>query len=83
MTFAVVREPVALDVATGFLVDDPSGLRDLFEAVDALAEEPRPPHAFPLGTSGLHRLRMGRYRVVYEIDDASGTVKVRHLGRRA
>ena len=83
MTFAVVWEPVALDVATRFLVDDPEGLRDLFEAVDALADEPRPPHAFPLGTSGLDRLRVGRYRVVYEVDEASGTVKVRHVGRRA
>jgi mRNA interferase RelE/StbE len=83
VTFAVVWEPVALDVATRFLVDDPEGLRDLFEAVDALADEPRPPHAFPLGTSGLHRLRVGRYRVVYEVDEAPGTVKVRHVGRRA
>ena len=83
MTFTVVWEPVAIDVAAGFLADDPAGLRDLFEAIDALAYQPRPPQAFPLGTSGHHRLRVGRYRAVYEIDEALGTVKVRHVGRRA
>ena len=56
MTPAVVWEPVAVDLATRFLADDPEGLRNLFEAVDALADEPRPPQAFPLGTSGLYRL---------------------------
>jgi mRNA interferase RelE/StbE len=83
VTFTVVWEPVAVDVAIRFLADDPEGLRQLFKAVDALADEPRPPQAFPLGTSRLHRLRVARYRAVYEIDEASQTVKVRHVGRRA
>jgi len=50
--------------------------------VDTLADQPRPAEAFPLGTSGLYRLRIGRYRVVYEIDDIAEVVKVRHVGRR-
>jgi mRNA interferase RelE/StbE len=83
VSFAVVWEPDAINLATGFLADDPEGLRTLFEAVDALMEEPRPPQAFPFGTSGLNRLRVGRYRVVYETDDASRTIKIRHVGRRA
>lgn len=82
MTFTVVWEPVAVDVATRFLADDPEGLRELFAAVDALAEEPRPPQAFPLGSSGLYRVRVGRYRAVYQVDEAERTVKVRHVGRR-
>ena len=82
MTFRVVWEPVAVDLAARFLADDPEGLREVFEAVDALADEPRPPGAFPLGTSGLHRLRVGRYRAVYELDEASETIEVRHVGRR-
>ena len=82
MSFTVVWEPVAVNLATRFLTDDPDGLRSLLNAVDALATEPRPPQAFPLGTSGVHRLRVGRYRVVYETDQASRTVKIRHVGRR-
>ena len=82
MTFTVVWEPVAVDLATRFLADDPDGLRDLFTVVDALADEPRPPGVFPLGASGLFRLRVGLYRAVYETDEISRTVKIRHLGRR-
>ena len=83
MTFSVVWEPDAVNLATRFLVDDRDGLRDLFTAVDALADEPRPPDAFPLGASGLFRLRVGRYRAVYETDEISRTVKIRHVGRRS
>lgn len=82
MSFAVVWEPVAINLATSFPADDPDGLHTLFEVVGALAEEPRPPRAFAFGTSGLYRLRVGRYRVVYETDDASRTIKIRHVGRR-
>jgi mRNA interferase RelE/StbE len=82
VTFKVVWEPVAVDLAVRFLADDPDGSRNLFEAVDGLVTEPRPPQAFPLGASGLYRLRVGRYRVVYETDQASGTVKIRHVDRR-
>lgn len=83
MTYKVIWEPVAVDLTARFLADDPEGLRNLFEAVDALADQPRPPQAFPLGTSGLYRLRVGRYRAVYEADQASETVKIRHVGRGA
>lgn len=83
MTFKVVWEPVAIDLAARFLADDPDGLRELFAAVDALADEPRPLGVFPLGASGLYRLRVGRYRAVYETDGASQTIKIRHVGRRS
>jgi mRNA interferase RelE/StbE len=82
VTFKAVWELVAVDLTTRFLADDPDRLRSLFDAVDALMDEPRPPRAFPLGTSGLYRLRVGRYRVVYEIDQVSRTLMIRHVGRR-
>jgi mRNA interferase RelE/StbE len=75
LTYAVTWELDAVEQATRFLADDSEGLRSLFDAVDALAREPRPPTAFPLGTSGLFRLRAGRHRVVYELDEPSGAVK--------
>ena len=83
MSCEVVWEPTAVDLCSRFLSDDPDGLRALFEAVDTLADQPRPSTAFALGSSGLYRLRVGRYRVVYEVDDSSQMVKIRHIGRRA
>ena len=82
MTFTIVWEPAAVDLAARFLVDDPDGLRHLIAALDALALNPRPPGVFQFGASGLFRLRVGRYRAVYEADDTSGTIKIRHVGRR-
>ena len=63
-------------------MDDSEGLSVVLAAVDSLAEDPRPGSAFPLGATGMLRLRAGRYRVVYQIDDATRTVSVMHVGRR-
>jgi mRNA interferase RelE/StbE len=39
----------------------------VLDAVDRLAEDPRPAGSFPYGSSDLRRLRAGRYRVLYEV----------------
>lgn len=83
MIFEITWEPVALSLATRFLADDQEGLRRLIEAIDALADEPRPRSAARLGASDLYRLRQERYRVVYEIDPESAVVRIRHIGRHA
>lgn len=64
------QPPVSLDEkaihqATAFLAEDPDGLRAVLAAIDALSEHPYPGEAFPFGSTGLHRLRVGRYRVLY------------------
>jgi mRNA interferase RelE/StbE len=59
----------ALDQAAGFLRDDPTGVAALWDTVSQLAEEPRPPESFPYGSPDLRRLRTGRYRVFYAIDE--------------
>jgi mRNA interferase RelE/StbE len=82
VTYAVIWEPTAIDLASRFLTDDPAGLRDVFAAVDRLTAESRPANAFQLGSSGLLRLRIGRDRVVYDLDEQEHLIKVRHLGRR-
>ena len=82
MIFAIIWEPEALNLATRFLADDPEGLHGLIEAIDALADEPRPQSAARLGSSDLYRLRQGRFRVVYEIDPESAIVRIRHIGHR-
>ena len=54
-------------------------------AVAALADEPRPPGVKKLsGSDDAWRIRVGDYRVIYEIDDGSVTVVVfRAAHRRA
>lgn len=52
-------------------------------AIDALATEPRPAGARALqGQSGLLRIRVGDYRVVYQVHDDVLTVLVVRVGHR-
>jgi mRNA interferase RelE/StbE len=52
------------------------------DAIRALAEEPRPQGSRKLtGRSGW-RIRVGSYRVVYEIDDPNRQLTVMHIGHR-
>ena len=67
MTYTVIWEPTAINLATKFLTDDPEGLANPFAFVDTLATDPRPAGAFDIGRSGMFRVRNGRYRIVYEI----------------
>ncbi|MFI1764306.1 type II toxin-antitoxin system RelE/ParE family toxin [Streptomyces sp. NPDC020800] len=63
-----------------FPKDDPAGLAAVHEAVDALAEHPRPLNSTAFGPD-IRRLRVDNYRVLYVIDDAVIRVLVTHLGR--
>jgi mRNA interferase RelE/StbE len=71
----------AINQAAGFLDDDPEGLGQLLDAVDLLAEEPRPVGTTEYGSPDVRRLHVGRYRVLYDIDDTTVTVVVIHAGR--
>lgn len=49
----------------------------------ALAKLPRPPGCQKLkGNNALWRIRVGDYRVLYEIDDRSGVVDISSVGHR-
>ncbi|MER7406575.1 type II toxin-antitoxin system RelE/ParE family toxin [Streptomyces sp. NPDC000070] len=80
MTYRIIWEPNATNAAVRFLKDDPAGLAAVYEAVDALAENPRPAGSIPYGW-GFRRLRVGDYRVLYAIDDHEIHILVTHLGR--
>ncbi|MDQ0991374.1 type II toxin-antitoxin system RelE/ParE family toxin [Streptomyces sp. V3I7] len=80
MTHRIVWEPGATDAALRFLKDDPSGLAAVYEAVDTLVESPRPANSTAYGPEA-RRLRVGRYRVLYRIDDDVIRILVTHLGR--
>ncbi|MFJ5546481.1 type II toxin-antitoxin system RelE/ParE family toxin [Streptomyces sp. NPDC093225] len=63
------------------LKDDPDGLRQLMDAVDLLANQPRPEGTTPYGSPDLRRMHVGRYRVLYEITEATVTIMVIHVDR--
>lgn len=79
MSRQVIWEARAIDQTAGFLHDDPDGVREMLDAVVRLADEPRLSGSFPYGSPDRRRLRIGRYRVMYDI--TAETVSVWHLGR--
>jgi len=58
--------------------------RDLAARMEALGADPLPHSAEPLRGefAGLHRLRVGDYRIVYQIDDTRQAVVVVRVGHR-
>ncbi len=52
------------------------------DTISALEQEPRPPRVKKLAESGLWRVRVGHYRVVYAIDDKESLVIVVRVARR-
>ena len=52
------------------------------DAIVALGEDPRPPGCLKLTGRDGWRIRIGDYRVVYEIDDSGRMVTVLHVGHR-
>lgn len=52
------------------------------DAIRNLAEEPRPAGSKKLTGRAGWRIRVGSFRVVYEIDDPNRVVTVLHIGHR-
>ena len=52
------------------------------DTILTLAKEPKPVGHLKLTGREGYRIRVGEYRVIYEIDDASRTVTVLHIGHR-
>ena len=63
----------AARASAGRYLADQDGMRSIAAAVAALASDPCPPEAFHQGD--YHRLRVGRFRVVYVIDGDAITVE--------
>jgi mRNA interferase RelE/StbE len=56
----------------------------ILRAIVALSDDPRPPGVKALtDEAGLWRIRIGDYRVVYEIKDAALVILVVRIGRRS
>lgn len=62
---------------------DRQAARRVVRALDALADNPRPPGVKALvGRPGTLRHRVGDYRIVYRVQDTRLVVLVLHLGHR-
>lgn len=70
--------PAARESARRFLADQ-DGMREIGMAVRGLAADPSPPDAFVRG--GYRRLKVGRYRVMYVLEDDLITVERVDLAR--
>jgi mRNA interferase RelE/StbE len=56
----------------------------IIRAIRALAEEPRPTGCRKIeGSKSDWRIRVGDYRVVYEIDDGAQTIRVMRIRHRS
>ncbi|WP_372492009.1 type II toxin-antitoxin system RelE/ParE family toxin [Kineosporia corallincola] len=49
------------------MADDPQDLAEVLRAIDALPNDPRSADSFEFGSADRRRIRVGRYRVLYEI----------------
>jgi mRNA interferase RelE/StbE len=63
-------------------IDTKGERRKVVRRIRALAEDPRPPGCEKLPGRQGYRLRQGRYRIVYTIDDDARAVRVVKLGHR-
>lgn len=79
MTFEVLLQPRA---RKEFLSLPPQSGKKITAAIAVLAENPRSHQSIKLsGTEG-YRLRVGDYRILYEIDDSARTITVYRIKHR-
>lgn len=52
------------------------------EAIEGLAVDPRPPGSKKLSVGGGYRIRVGRYRVLYTVEDRLRRVRIYRVAHR-
>ena len=57
-------------------------LTKILECIESLGANPRPPGCTKLGGQERHRIRQGRYRIVYSIQDDQLEVWIIKVGHR-
>ena len=69
-------------VEKDFKVIPNKDLVKILERIEALAENPRPPGCEKLSGQQKYRLRQGRYRIIYSVQDDELTIWVVKIGHR-
>ena len=57
-------------------------IQRILRRIDSLAENPRPMNAEKLSGDDKYRIRQGRYRIIYMIDDDTIVVTIVKIGHR-
>jgi mRNA interferase RelE/StbE len=83
VTYSIIWKAEAIEGATRLHKIDPIGADLILAAVYDLADNPKPSNSVLLGTSGLRRLLLGYYRVLYHVSDGTVTVTVMMVGKAA
>jgi mRNA interferase RelE/StbE len=60
----------------------PADIARIFERIEGLRADPRPPGVEKLSAQERYRLRQGVYRIIYSVDDARLIVEVVKVGHR-
>ena len=61
----------------------PNQIREtVIENLLTLQDNPRPPNSLKLKNIQGYRLRVGNYRILYDIDDPTQTITLRRVGHR-
>ncbi|MBB0970225.1 type II toxin-antitoxin system RelE/ParE family toxin [Dietzia aerolata] len=80
MSYSITYKPSA---AKALRKVHPTEQKRIVRAIEALAEAPRPTGAIQLsGGDGELRIRVGNYRIIYDIEDDALVVLVLRIGHR-
>ncbi len=80
MNYQVIFQPHAERQLKRLSPDVQSRIRT---AALGLSNDPRPPGCLKMATDNLWRIRVGQYRIMYDIDNAARIVTITDVGHRS
>jgi mRNA interferase RelE/StbE len=81
LTYTIGWKEAAVAMFWRLRAQDPQAAIAVALAVASLTDEPRPATSRPLGGTEFLRMRIGTYRVLYEIDEARFAIVIHSVGR--
>jgi mRNA-degrading endonuclease RelE of RelBE toxin-antitoxin system len=76
MSFAVVVQETAVRALARIRAEDKEAFASIRRALTALAEQTHPDQAVAWGGSGIYRLHLPGFRILYEVDENAATIYV-------
>jgi mRNA interferase RelE/StbE len=81
MSYPVIWLTGAIASYRRLRAEDPDGAKRVASVIGGLAFDPYPAESNALGGTAFRRIRLDRYRVLYEVKDTE--VRIMHVGRVA
>lgn len=82
MNYELLRSPLALRQLRHLRRTNPQVTSLIIARITALSDDPRSPGATKLVNRPEWRVRVGNYRVLYQIDDKNSTVTIASVSHR-